>query len=242
MMILRFQTTRLLRRLPRRIRKDLKLPSKVIRSPLKNLSNSLASPLLAMVLSRRTKLDNKRETISPEVVAIEEAAEVEVANGVKPLETPVVVAEVVNSIRDPEPLTRLMLRETKLSRRTTGDQEAIEETEVIAAASTRAWTDKMALVEAAEVAERMEADLLEMLPLMMLRKRPRSRSPLLRPPRNLSLNMKKSFLVKTSMIISVPSRPLVARRLPELLRRLMLLLSRTPPRRYINKLPNRTNT
>lgn len=246
MMILRsVLATRSLRRLS--TSKDLKpLLSSKIRSLLlsKNLSLSLVFLLPEMVLSKRTNPDSKRETIrAKEVVAIEEAAEVEAASGVKPLDKLAVAAEVVNSTRDPELLTRLMLRATKLSTKVREeDQEAIEETRVIVVASMRATTNKMVPEEAVEVAERVETDLQEMLPLMMPRKRLRSRNPSKRSQRSLNLNMRKSFLVKTSMTISAPSRLLVARRLPDKLRRLMLLPRLRPIRRPIKLPSNRTPT
>lgn len=212
MMILRLPETRLLRRPTTRRAPSLRDPKLLPPRRSKNLLLLLAFQLKAQVPSppsNRVDLPETKEAAEEETEAV---VVPEAASGVKPVEMLVAVAEEDNSTRDLALPSRPMLRVTKfLMRLPREDLEAREETtEVAMVPSMRATTEEMALVRLDAVAERV-TDLLE-------KKRPRRRSlrkkPRRRPSprrRSLSLNTRRSFLVKISMTTSVPSRPLVVR-------------------------------
>lgn len=246
--------SRLPSRLPRPKPRRTKERSTLATDPLpllprrnKRFSPSLVFPPKATVHSRTPSKEDKpvREAdVAAEAVpvVIAETVAAVVANGAIEEETEVEAAEEAVSISDPEPPTSKVRMAKLASTKTPDPREKESLTKARRVPSMRVSTRETVPEEAAEVAERVETDLPEMLPLMIPRKKPRSRRLSKRSQRSLNLNMRKSFLVKTSMTISAPSRLLVARRLPDKLRRLMLLPRLRPRRRPIKLPSNKTPT
>jgi hypothetical protein len=217
---------------------DLKLP---LSQSKKN--NSLLQQLPKKVVLSITWSPRIEGKIKVPEEAVKEVAVVE-ANGEMLLEM-LVVEEVVNLTRDLELLSKQTMKVNKFWTIPKRNSEVREETEEVMVKSMKVLTRRMEPVEADAVEVlRMVIDVLDKAKTTMRRLLRRLRKKLLlkKKRRSPNLNTKRSFLVKTSTIILVPSRLLEERNRPELLRRSVPLLSSIRQKKPIKQLSCKTNT
>lgn len=237
-MILRLSLVRSLKLKPRRTPVRLMLIDlKLLPPPRKRLrflplqvspKPKVISPTLKLVERRRITKEAVVEEAEP-VVTVDAVAEA--ANGETEVEMEVVAAEVVVLILGLALLLRLMLRVILLVITGLNVIENLEKK----VPNTRDSTEEMAQVRLA-VAEKISKKVTANLEKKKKRRSLRRKLPPKRKRRSPNLNMKKLLLVWISMITLEESKWLEVRNKPELSRRSMLLLNRTPIKKLVKPL------
>ena len=252
MMILRLSREKLQKLKPKRMPiRSMLIDHKLLLQPKRKLRFSPFKESHKLKVNLQTLKPVERKRITKEVNVVEEAAEIEVAaaevaNSEIKQEKQVGEAEVVVLILDLVLLTRLMPRVALVLTNPLNPTNVIEsQMRVKKAPNMKDLIKEMALVRLVVVEKNSRMVIANQSKVKKLKRnqkrRLRKKLLLKRKRRSLNLNTKKLLLVSTLMNILEALNLLEVKKRPELLRKSMLLLSKTRTKKSIKQLFKRTS-